>query len=219
MSAKYSSLLETGIAEMNLSFSSHQMQQMERYIAELELFNPIYKLVGAEGEELVIRHIFDSLSAAGKIRELASSYQEPSLADLGSGAGLPGIPLAIALDTYSFTLVERMERRVNFLRNALVATDLSQRVSLLPLDIKHIHQSFDLITFRAFRPLVDILDAVAPLLKEGGVVCAYKGIPEQVEDELLLVEKQCKQRWGADLFNLSVPRLDANRTLCVLTKI
>ncbi|MGE4453235.1 MAG: 16S rRNA (guanine(527)-N(7))-methyltransferase RsmG [Sphaerochaeta sp.] len=219
MKGKYSSLLEGGLAEMDLSFSSHQMQQMERYIAELELFNPVYKLVGAEGEELVIRHIFDSLSAVGKIRELASSYQDPSFADLGSGAGLPGVPLAIALEDTSFALVERMERRVNFLRNALVATELSQRVSIIPKDIKHVRQCFDFITFRAFRPLVDILDEVAPLLTEGGTVCAYKGIEEQVEGELLLVEKQCKQKWSAELFSLSVPQLDANRTLCVLTKI
>ncbi len=152
MSGKYAALIEEGLEAMHLSFSSEQMQQLQRYIAEVELFNPVYKLVGAEGNDLVIRHIFDSLSAVGKISELARKYESPSFADLGSGgAGLPGgIPLSIALKDYSFTLVERMERRVNFLRNALVATGLFPRVQIISQDLKQVRQKFDVITFRLF---------------------------------------------------------------------
>ncbi|MXI86439.1 16S rRNA (guanine(527)-N(7))-methyltransferase RsmG [Sphaerochaeta halotolerans] len=219
MSGKYEALIKEGLDAMQLSFSAEQLQQLERYIAEVELFNPIYKLVGAEGDDLVIRHIFDSLSAVGKIGEFARQYETPSFADLGSGAGLPGIPLAIALNAYPFTLVERMERRVNFLRNALVATGLSERVQIAAQDLKQVRQYFDVITFRAFRPLVEILDDVAPILSDGGLVCAYKGIGEQVESELIQVASQCKSRWSAEVFPLTVPHLDANRTLCVLTKI
>jgi 16S rRNA (guanine527-N7)-methyltransferase len=168
---------------------------------------------------LVIRHIFDSLAAVSPIREIAGQYENPCFADLGSGAGLPGIPLAIALGTYSFTLVERMERRVNFLRNALVATGLSERVQIVSQDLKQVRRRFDVITFRAFRPLVEILDLVEPILNAGGVVCAYKGVPGQVETELGQVASQCRSRWSAQFIPLTVPRLDANRTLCVLTKI
>ncbi len=219
MSGKYRILIEEGLNAMQLSFSSEQMQQLERYIAEVELFNPVYKLVGAEGNDLVIRHIFDSLAAVGKISDLARKYENPSFADLGSGAGLPGIPLSIALKDYSFTLVERMERRVNFLRNALVATSLSQRVQIVSEDLKQVRQQFDVITFRAFRPLVEILDDVDSILHTGGVVCAYKGLVEQVETELNQVATQCKSCWSAEFIPLTVPHLDANRTLCVLTKI
>ncbi|MGH0052564.1 MAG: 16S rRNA (guanine(527)-N(7))-methyltransferase RsmG [Sphaerochaetaceae bacterium] len=219
MGGNYTTLIKEGLKALQLSFSSRQMQQLERYIAELELFNPVYKLVGAEGRELVIRHILDSLAAAKKIGELSGEYRKPLLADLGSGAGLPGIPLAIALQGYSFTLVERMTRRVDFLRNALVATGLSERVSIASWDIRQVRQQFDLITFRAFRPLVEILDDVAPILQEGGVICAYKGVAEQVKAELSQVEKQCKSHWSAEFFDLSVPMLDAKRTLCLLRKI
>lgn len=204
---------------MQLVWSDEQLLQLQRYIAEVELFNPVYKLVGAEGEALVIRHIFDSLAAVSPIREIAGQYENPCFADLGSGAGLPGIPLAIALGTYSFTLVERMERRVNFLRNALVATGLSERVQIVSQDLKQVRRRFDVITFRAFRPLVEILDLVEPILNAGGVVCAYKGVPGQVETELGQVASQCRSRWSAQFIPLTVPRLDANRTLCVLTKI
>ncbi|MBZ4673508.1 MAG: Ribosomal small subunit methyltransferase [Spirochaeta sp.] len=219
MSGKYAALIQEGLDAMQLVWSDEQLLQLQRYIAEVELFNPVYKLVGAEGEELVIRHIFDSLAAVSPIREIAGQYENPCFADLGSGAGLPGIPLAIALGTYSFTLVERMERRVNFLRNALVATGLSERVQIVSQDLKQVRRRFDVITFRAFRPLVEILDLVEPILNAGGVVCAYKGVPGQVETELGQVASQCRSRWSAQFIPLTVPRLDANRTLCVLTKI
>lgn len=112
-----------------------------------------------------------------------------------------------------------MERRVNFLRNALVATGLSERVQIVSQDLKQVRQKFDVITFRAFRPLVEILDLVEPILNDGGVVCAYKGVLDQVEAELDQVASQCKSRWSAQFIPLTVPQLDANRTLCVLTKI
>jgi 16S rRNA (guanine527-N7)-methyltransferase len=219
VSGKYAALIQEGLDAMQLVWSDEQLLQLQRYIAEVELFNPVYKWVGAEGEALVIRHIFDSLAAVSPIREIAGQYENPCFADLGSGAGLPGIPLAIALGTYSFTLVERMERRVNFLRNALVATGLSERVQIVSQDLKQVRRRFDVITFRAFRPLVEILDLVEPILNAGGVVCAYKGVPGQVETELGQVASQCRSRWSAQFIPLTVPRLDANRTLCVLTKI
>ncbi len=204
---------------MHLSFSSEQMQQLQRYIAEVELFNPVYKLVGAEGNDLVIRHIFDSLSAVGKISELARKYESPSFADLGSGAGLPGIPLSIALKDYSFTLVERMERRVNFFakcpcsnRSFPSGTDYLPGLEAGTPEVRCNY-------VQAFRPLVEILDDVDPILSDGGVICAYKGVAEQVETELIQVSSQCKSQWSAEFIPLAVPQLDANRTLCVLTKI
>ncbi|MDR1058118.1 MAG: class I SAM-dependent methyltransferase, partial [Treponema sp.] len=94
---------------------------LETYIAEIELFNPAYGLVGAgDRRELVIKHILDSLAPLGIIHRLLSAFPSPyNIADAGSGAGLPGIPLAICLPDVSFTLIERMGRRAGFLRNTL----------------------------------------------------------------------------------------------------
>jgi len=216
---KYEALLCEGLQGMGLELDAMQLGQLERYIAEIELFNPVYKLVGASGEELVIKHILDSLSAAQEIGALAASIPSCRIADLGSGAGLPGIPLAIALPSVPFTLVERMGRRVDFLRNALLACSLHQRVSVYDRDLKEVKGSFDLITFRAFHPLYDILDLVSPILSERGYVCAYKAQLDQVEAELEQVTRICKSRWKAKLIPLTVPKLDAQRMLCVLQKI
>ena len=104
----YNALIREGLSSLSLDLDGEQVSQLERYIAEIERFNPVYKLVAATGEELVIRHIFDSLSAKATIEALLKGSGGSRIADLGSGAGLPGIPLAIALPDATVALVERM---------------------------------------------------------------------------------------------------------------
>lgn len=215
----YEALIEQGLSELGLRFDERQRSQMERYIAEIEHFNPTYKLVGATGEALVVRHIFDSLAAVKTIEALTRSHESVHIADLGSGAGLPGIPLSIALPSATMTLVERMQRRVAFLRSAIVASSLVDRVRIIDRDLAEVQDRFDLVTFRAFRPLVEILDLVAPLLDAEGWVCAYKGQRAQVEAEIEAVEKRCKSRWESELVPIEVPMLEGERTLCLLRKI
>ncbi len=212
--SKYDTLVESSLQSLDLSFDSGQMAQLNAYIAELELWNPTYKLVGAKGEELITRHIIDSLSAAPILLSLLSSGDR--IADLGSGAGLPGIPLAIALKDHHFTLVERMGRRVGFLRNALATCRLTGRVEVLDKDLKEVDQVFELITFRAFRPLYDILDLVKPILSSDGVICAYKGQADALAEELEKVQAVCTSKWTYSLLPLEVPNLEAERMLCLL---
>jgi len=216
---KYDDLLSSSLQGLGLTFDSAQMAQLNAYIAELELWNPTYKLVGAQGDELITKHIIDSLSAVPVMVEQLQAYgSDAKIADLGSGAGLPGIPLAIALKDYHFTLVERMGRRVGFLRNALAICRLTGRVEVHDKDLKEVNQTFDLITFRAFRPLYDILDLVKPILTDDGVVCAYKGQAESLSEELQKVQTVCTSKWSHSLVSLDVPHLDAERMLCLLKK-
>ncbi|MFA5448409.1 MAG: 16S rRNA (guanine(527)-N(7))-methyltransferase RsmG [Sphaerochaeta sp.] len=217
--SRYDALIDDGLAQMGIVLDETQRGQLNRYIAEVELFNPTYKLVGAKGRDLVIRHIFDSLAAVPTLQKLSAELGMCRLADLGSGAGLPGIPLAIALPDCSVTLVERMQRRVNFLRSAVVISSLTDQVRIIDQDLSEVGEQFGIVTFRALHPLVDILDAVAPLLSEGGWVCAYKGQRSQVEQELEAVEKTTKSQWRSELVALEVPYLEAERMLCLLQKI
>jgi len=216
---KYDTLLASSLQDLGITFDTVQMAQLNAYIAELELWNPTYKLVGAQGDELITKHIVDSLSAVPVMQELLQSYgPDAKIADLGSGAGLPGIPLAIALKDYRFTLVERMLRRVDFLRNALAICRLTERVEVLDKDLKDVDETFDLITFRAFRPLYDILDLVKPILSDDGVVCAYKAQAPSLAEELQKVDTLCSSKWSHSLVPLEVPHLDAERMLCLLKK-
>ncbi|MDR1412191.1 MAG: class I SAM-dependent methyltransferase, partial [Spirochaetaceae bacterium] len=100
---------------------------LEKYIAEIELFNGAYGLVSAGSrEELVTRHILDSLAPLGIIARTLAGAESPAIADAGSGAGFPGIPLAACLAPAraSMTLIDRMGRRAGFLRNTLAILGL-----------------------------------------------------------------------------------------------
>ncbi|MDR2374891.1 MAG: 16S rRNA (guanine(527)-N(7))-methyltransferase RsmG [Treponema sp.] len=160
---------------------------LNRYIGELERFNPVYGLVKVKNrEDLVTRHILDSLAPLGIIRELLGTGDlSAHIADVGSGAGLPGIPLAIALPEFRFTLIERMGRRAGFLRNTVAVLAL-ENVTVEEVEMeKAAPGRFKLICFRAFRPLEpSLLRSLFRLLIPGGLIAAYKGRLETIRAEL-----------------------------------
>jgi 16S rRNA (guanine527-N7)-methyltransferase len=199
---------------------------LEKYLAEIERFNPAYGLVGArDRRELVVKHILDSLAPLGIICRLLKNgpegvVREPSppaesrIADAGSGAGLPGIPLAISLPDCRFTLIERMGRRAGFLRNTLAALALTNAETEEGEMERAAPGRFALITFRAFRPLEPaILKGLFRLLAPGGVLAAYKGRREKIDTEMGAVEKLTG---GWEALPCPVPFLDEERRLVVI---
>jgi 16S rRNA (guanine527-N7)-methyltransferase len=197
---------------------------LSRYIDEIERFNPAYGLVNVKNrEELVIRHILDSLAPLAVIRGLledppagtlgADMAGAGQIADVGSGAGLPGIPLAIALPEFHVTLIERMGRRAGFLRNAAAVLAL-ENLTVEEVEMeKAAPARFDLICFRAFRPLgPPLLKALGGLLRPRGVIAAYKGRRETVRAEMEAAG------WAGpwDCLPCGVPFLDEERHLVVL---
>ena len=229
-------LLEKGLREIGLpatdgAFSplsvrplDETIRLVERYIRELELFNAVFDLVGAESgsergrADLVVRHILDSLSPWKEIaRELISraaaraSCVEASsdaavstgspggllpieLADVGSGAGFPGIPLAILFPNVHVTLIERMSKRCSFLENCVAILSLSN-VTVLNSELESAEGGkYDVVAFRAFRPLDramvrSLLSLVRPRAEEnskhtGGCLAAWKARAEKIREEM-----------------------------------
>ncbi|MDR0878462.1 MAG: 16S rRNA (guanine(527)-N(7))-methyltransferase RsmG [Treponema sp.] len=199
---------------------------LQKYIEEIELFNPAYGLVGAKDRrELVIKHILDSLSPLGIIARLhraeLSLQSGGEIADVGSGAGLPGIPLAITLPDVSFTLIERMGRRAGFLRNTLAALGISNVTAEEREMEKAAPDRFAIITFRAFRPLEPaLLGSLFRLLKSGGILAAYKGRRSAIAEEMEAVERlsAIDSPPGWECFPCPVPFLDEERHLVVIRK-
>ncbi|MDR2543188.1 MAG: 16S rRNA (guanine(527)-N(7))-methyltransferase RsmG [Treponema sp.] len=198
---------------------------LERYIREIELFNSAYGLVGAsDTEELIIKHILDSLAPLGIISRLLADEIHTSpiqIADVGSGAGLPGIPLAVALPLCEFSLIERMGRRVGFLCNTKAVLSLSN-VTIEESDIEKIANErgfngrFNLVTFRAFKPLEPkLLKSLLNVCAPGGLIAAYKGKREKIEAEMLPLRELCGQ-WEAIPY--TVPFLDEERHLLVIRR-
>lgn len=210
-------MLEEALVQLGISYRPEMLGQLRRHVSEIQLFNPAYKLVADSSEDIWPRHVFDSLAAYGTIQKLAGG-KRLEIADLGSGAGFPGVPLAIVLPEHHFTLVERMARRVGFLRNVLAGTGLYGSVGLLQADVKQVKEKFDLVVMRAFHPLVDIAAESMNLLNPGGSILAYKGTEEYLADELQALEHAYPEQFEAKTIDVKVPYLEGRRTLCLIKR-
>ncbi len=193
-------------------------QKMEKYIAALQEYNAKFDLINAdEHDEIAIRHILDSLSALPKIcaeisrrwgEQLSDSKSENfSLADIGSGAGLPGIPLASCLPQFNFTLVERMTKRCGFLSHCAQILSL-QNVDVEENQAERLEQNrFDLCVFRAFRPLdKKMAKVLLRILKPDGILAAYKAKKEKIIEEMESLPQNPKY----EIQPLKVPFLTEN---------
>jgi len=205
-------LLNDGLKELNLPFTEEQLNLLNRYIGEIELWNPRYGLVNAEGDDLIRRHILDSLAGVSAV----ARKQPASLADVGSGAGLPGIPLAIMLPQVAVTLIERSGKRVRFLRNAAAVLNL-KNLTIMEADLKNVRERYDLVTFRAFKPVEPgIMELLMNILDKEGVLAAYKGKRENIREEIDLVSSLAEAR---EILPLSVPGVREERHLVFYKRI
>ena len=196
--------------------------KMEAYIKEIILFNSAYNLTNtSDRDELVVRHIFDSLVAWPKIAELAEG--PVVLADIGSGGGLPGIPLAAAFsllpefNDVRFELVERMEKRCAFLENCAAILGL-KNVTVVNSEAEHLPQeAYNLITFRAFRPLdKKMAKTLLRIVKPQGYLCAYKAKLENIKEEMSAITSLVPDY---EVQPLHVPGLeDSERNLVLIKK-
>jgi 16S rRNA (guanine527-N7)-methyltransferase len=207
-------VLKEGLARLGLADRALS-EALENYLAELEKFNPIYKLVkAADTRELVVRHILDSLAPLSLIKRLLPERPEPCrCADIGSGPGLPGVPLSLALSGTRWTLVERMARRVGFLRSTTALLALSTvTVYEGQAEDAALANKFDFVTCRAFAPLTPVLAATLKhLLAPEGVIALYKGTEQKTHAEITAAGLV-----GVKLIPYTVPFLDEERYLAVV---
>jgi 16S rRNA (guanine527-N7)-methyltransferase len=213
------------IDSLFISRNEEIISTLVRYINEIEFFNSAYGLVGVQdNDELVIKHILDSLAPLGIIYNLlentvpAGETPVRKIADAGSGAGLPGIPLAITLPMYDFTLIERMGRRAGFLWNTEAALGLSN-ITVEESELEKTEKGrFALVTFRAFKPLEKkLLKTLFSICAPKGIIAAYKGRREKIEEEMLPLEKQIMEAGGRwEVIPCKVPFLDEERHLLVI---
>lgn len=163
-------------------------EKMDKYINEIILFNSAYNLTNtSDYEEIVVNHILDSLAPYKGILSLSENYDKSTflIGDIGSGGGLPGIPLAAAFSDFNFTLVERMDKRCAFLENCAAICGL-KNVTVLKKEAEKVPaESFDIATFRAFRPLdKKMAQTLLALTKKGGLLAAYKAKKQSIEEEM-----------------------------------
>lgn len=214
-------LLELGF---NQEQTENLSKKMDTYIGEIILFNSAYNLTNtSDYDEIVVNHILDSLSAYKEIKALAEELSKTAdassfrIADIGSGGGLPGIPLAAALPEYNFTLVERMDKRCAFLENCAAILGL-KNVTVLKKEAEKVPaDSFDIATFRAFRPLdKEMTKTLQNLIKPKGRLAAYKAKESSIKQEMDAIKDLVKE---FKTITLAVPFLgDHERNLVIFGK-
>lgn len=213
-------ILDDGIEKVLPGLGADEASGISRSLArlydEITLFNPAYGLVNADGRELVVRHILDCLAPAWMMGDATKGMAHVDAADLGSGAGLPGLVLAAVFPSWNLSLVERMGRRAGFLRNTVAAMGLSKNVQVVQKDLSEVHDTYNIVTFRAFRQFKDIACDLGRIVAPDGRVFAYKSSDGNVEDELKVLEEVIPGVFESKAVSYEAPFSEARRQMLIL---
>ncbi len=211
-------LLELGIAELGLNLSDNNIADLELFLQEMGRWNQVHNLTAIENEQDSVRlHLIDSIAVLPVMRRFLQ-MNNPKIADLGSGGGLPAIPIAIIQPDWHLSLIEVIRKKTAFLQHVrgklkLKNIDvLSERVENVALQQSG---QFDAVISRAFTNLSRFLELSLLLLKPNGLVFAMKA--KRADEELSAV---CKDDWQllADEA-LFIPNLSVERRLLVLSPV
>ena len=198
--------LAAGIAALGLDLPPNGETRLLAYLALLDKWNRVYNLTAVrEPERMVSHHLLDSLAAV-------PHFSGPTVLDVGSGGGLPGIPLAIARPDLQVTLIDSVAKKTAFLLQAKAELGLANlTVATGRVEDFRSETGFDSITSRAFSDLKEFVTLTRPHLKPGGRWLAMKGLYPNEEIAMLPADVKV----SAD-HALHVPGLDASRHLIVL---
>ena len=197
--------LASGIAQMGLAITPEQQTKLLDYLTLLHKWNGVYNLTAIRNpEQMVSNHLLDSLAVL--------PYLWPRRwLDVGCGAGLPGLVLAVMRPEWSFTLLDSNSKKTGFVQQAAIELGLRNvDVRCERVEQWQDEQKFDGIISRAFAEATDFVSLTRHLLADGGHWAAMKGAPEQELARLpegVSVEK---------VISLRVPELEAARSLVVL---
>ncbi|WP_295552552.1 16S rRNA (guanine(527)-N(7))-methyltransferase RsmG [uncultured Pseudacidovorax sp.] len=203
--------LEEGARSLGLDLSDVQISQLMDYGSAILKWNKVYNLTALRDPVLVItHHLLDSLAAVPALARQQS--RAGRLLDVGSGAGLPGVVIAICRPDLDVDCLDAVAKKMAFVQQMAGALQLP-RLRGLHARVETLEGSYDVITSRAFASLVDFVQGSAQLLAPQGVWMAMKGKRPDGEVEQL--------RASVDVFHveqLSVPGLDAERCIVWMRK-
>lgn len=198
--------LRQGLAALGLSLEDGQVEALLRFVALMGKWNKAYNLTAVRDPlDMVGLHILDSLAVLPHIK--------PELiADIGTGAGLPGIPLAICRPDCRFVLVDSNSKKTRFVQQAVLELKLTN-VDVVHSRVEQFKPSrlFDMVLMRAFASMPDIVKMTGHLLAGDGVLLAMKG--QQPLDELAGIGAEYQ------VVPLAVPGIDAERCLIRIERL
>jgi len=198
--------LAEGLAALSLDLSDHVQHQLIDFLHLLVKWNRAYNLTAVrQPEQMVTRHLLDSLVIGPYI-------QGPRILDVGTGAGLPGIPLALAYPDYQFTLLDSSGKKIRFVTQAVAELGLVN-VDVVQSRVEAYQPAsrFDTVTARAYSSIEELVKQTAHLLADGGQYLIMKGAYPVAEVEAMPAGYHLEA-----IHQLQVPRLDAQRHLLVV---
>ena len=204
-------ILLAGLQTLQLDLSEQQVEQLLNYQELIAKWNQVYNLTAVrDASEMMTHHLLDSLAAIPALRcHLRSTGLEPSsrLLDVGSGAGLPGVVIAVCCPAVAVTCVDTVAKKAAFIKQAALALKLPNLTGL-HTRVEALTQRFDVVCSRAFASLADFTQLSSGALAPQGVWMAMKG--KYPSDEL------AKLPPNINMFHveqLTVPGLNAERCI------
>lgn len=200
--------IQQGCDKLGLDLTDKQYQNLLSYVELLAKWNKTYNLTSVRDiTEMVGRHLFDSLA-------ILPFLSGKSMLDVGSGAGLPGIPIAIARPGIEVTLLDSNAKKTRFLQQAKAELALSN-VTVVHGRVEQVSlPKFNIVTARAFSTINDIIDLTGRHCDDAGCLLLMKGL--YPEEELKDMPKKFILQ---DIVRLDVPGCDGQRHLVRIVKV
>jgi 16S rRNA (guanine527-N7)-methyltransferase len=211
-------LVSLGIESLGLNLSTANIADLELFLQEMGRWNQVHNLTAIEGEKNSVRlHLIDSITVLPLMRQFLD-LKTPNIADLGSGGGLPAIPIAILQPEWHVTLIEAIRKKTAFLQHVRGKLAL-KNIQVLSERVEAVAKSqpgqFDAVISRAFTNLAHFLELSLPLLKSDGLVFAMKA--KRADEEL---QDVCMNDWRLVADEpLQIPNLAVERRLLVLSPV
>ena len=197
--------LQQALSELKLQLSDEQQLQLLYYLQQLLFWNKAYNLTAIkDDQQALIKHIFDSLS-------IVPFLPAGDLLDIGTGAGLPAVIVAICQPQRAVTALDSNQKKIRFIKQ--VASELGLK-NLTPVASRiEAHEgTYQVITSRAFASLVDFVTHSQSKLADNGIICAMKGV--EPVDEIQALQNE----WQINTQVLTVPKLYESRHLIYLQR-
>lgn len=205
---EWSDRLDAGAKALGIDLDASQCELLWRYAHLLRERNELVNLTSiTSAEGILTLHMLDSLSL---VPHLGAAER---IIDVGTGGGFPGVPLAVACPDRKFTLIDGTAKKIRFVEESVAALDI-RNVAVAHSRAENYagEKNFHAVVVRAVGALADVLHNVSGLLAPGGRLLAMKG--KLTDEEMRAVPRG----WHAEVFELAVPGLDAERHLVVISR-
>ncbi len=204
--------------DINIEMTENQIEKFYIYMTQLLEWNKKMNLTAIEEEnEIILKHFIDSLTIKEYIKDAKS------MIDIGTGAGFPGIPIAIINNNINITLLDSLNKRINFLNDIIQKLELNNVIAIhgRAEDIARLEtyrEKFDIVTSRAVAPFNILLEYMLPFNKVNGISISMKGSNiEEIENS----DKALNELGGKieRIEKINLPKTEVQRNIIIIEKI